>query len=101
MNKHALVFLIVLVLLLFYIALAPPSTKWNKREITVQKGDTLYKISEMFNTTVSELKRINNLTTDILQVGQRLLISEENIEMPSSKIYTVQKGDTIFMGNNE
>ena len=68
---------------------------------TVQKGDTLYKISEMFNTTVSELKRINNLTTDILQVGQRLLISEENIEMPSSKIYTVQKGDTIFMGNNE
>lgn len=63
---------------------------------TVQKGDTLYRIANMFNTTVSELKRLNNLTSDTLKVGQVLLIREP-IELPTTTtIYTVQKGDSLY-----
>lgn len=59
----------------------------------VQKGDTLYKIARMFNTTVSELKRINNLIGDNLQLGQRLFLKEP---IQNSTTYKVQKGDTLY-----
>ena len=83
MNKQALVFLIVLVLLLFYIALAPPSTKWNQREITIQKGDTLWALSDRFCSEsidrrwwISQVKKINN-TNGNIKAGQVLIILEE------------------------
>ena len=60
----------------------------------VQKGDTLYKIANRFNMTVSELKRINNLTSDTISVGQVLYLSPI-IEQPTTT-YKVQKGDTLY-----
>lgn len=59
----------------------------------VQRGDTLYKIANMFNTTVSELKRINRLTNDTLQLGQKIYIREP---IQDSITYKVQKGDTLY-----
>ena len=41
---------------------------------TVQKGDSLWSIARKLNTTVDDLKSINNLVTNILQIGQILLI---------------------------
>ena len=41
---------------------------------TVQSGDTLYEIANRFGTTVSALKSANNLTSDIIRVGQVLSI---------------------------
>ncbi len=40
----------------------------------VKKGDTLYSIARMFNTSVQEIKRKNNLKSDSLSIGQELLI---------------------------
>ncbi|WP_035670344.1 glucosaminidase domain-containing protein [Flavobacterium sp. 83] len=40
----------------------------------VQKGDTFYSISKKFNLMVDELKRINNLSNNILSIGQKLLV---------------------------
>ena len=40
----------------------------------VTRGDTLYAIASRYNTTVDVLKRINNLTSNILSVGQILRI---------------------------
>ena len=36
----------------------------------VKKGDTLGKIALRLNTSTSELKRANNLSSDLIQVGQ-------------------------------
>ncbi len=41
---------------------------------TVQSGDTLYEIASRFGTTVSALKNANNLTSDMIRVGQVLNI---------------------------
>ncbi|MBR4618283.1 MAG: LysM peptidoglycan-binding domain-containing protein [Bacilli bacterium] len=61
----------------------------------VQRGDTLYKIANLFNTTVSELKRLNNLTSDLLTVGQELLISEPSVLDSDFITYTVKPGDSL------
>lgn len=43
---------------------------------TVQPGDSLWKLSQTYGTTIENLKRINRLTSDNLNVGQKLLLSE-------------------------
>ena len=47
----------------------------NNTEIyIVQKGDTLWSISRKFNISVNELKQLNNLTNNLLSIGQQLKI---------------------------
>lgn len=60
---------------------------------TVQKGDTLYKIANLFGLSVADLKRFNNLTSDTLQIGQVLNLSERPT---TTGDYTVQRGDTLY-----
>ena len=40
----------------------------------VKKGDSLYSIAQKYNTTVDELKRKNNLNSNLLSIGQILII---------------------------
>ena len=41
---------------------------------TVKAGDNLYSIARSFNTTVDSIKKKNNLTNNILSIGQKLII---------------------------
>lgn len=69
----------------------------------VQKGDSLYSIANKLGTTVSELKKENNLTTNTLQIGEVLRIPTKEIYEGEENIYIVQKGDTLYsvaMANN-
>lgn len=43
---------------------------------TVKEGETLYRISLMYGVSLEELKRVNNLHSDILFVGQKLKIPQ-------------------------
>ena len=61
---------------------------------TVQKGDTLWSIARKFNLTVDKLKSINNLNSNLLSIGQRLIVSE-NAPIDDNK-YIVKKGDTLY-----
>ncbi len=65
----------------------------------VKPGDSLYKIANMYGMSVSELKSINNLTSNLLSIGQQLKV-KESASIPADT-YIVKSGDTIFMGNNE
>lgn len=68
---------------------------------TVQKGDTLYKIAQKYNTTPSAITNLNNLTSTNLSIGQVLRIPEmytpENeMMLPNFISYTVKKGDNLY-----
>lgn len=68
---------------------------------TVQRGDTLTSIATKYETTPLLLKQVNNLTTDVLRVGQELLVpqflvSETELSEPTVAIYRVQSGDTLW-----
>ena len=54
----------------------------------VKKGDNLWDIANKYNTTVSKLKEINNLSTNVLQIGQKLKIT--------NNYYIVKKGDSLW-----
>ena len=77
-----------------------PSALLPESTYTVKKGDSLYSIANKYNTTVEELKRINNLTSNTLSIGQVLKLPSDkasNIEQEKNTItYTVQKGDSLY-----
>lgn len=60
-------------------------------------GDTLYGIAKKYNTSVQKLRELNNLNTDILQIGDVLTVPTEGEENPEEcVIYTVKKGDNLY-----
>ena len=71
----------------------------NNKYYIVKKGDSLYSIARSNNMTVDELKSLNNLTSNILSIGQRLIISSSS-NVPNN-VYVVKKGDTLWsIANN-
>ena len=69
--------------------------KDNTTEYIVQKGDSLWKIANKYNITVKELIEMNELSDLILQIGQVLIVPNEE-EILDDKEYIVQKGDTLW-----
>lgn len=71
------------------------STPTTYKDYVVKKGDSLYSIANKNNITVDELKKINNLTSNMLSIGQVLkLPTQDKVEEIS--MYTVQKGDSLY-----
>lgn len=67
---------------------------------TISDGDTIESIAQKYNITPYVLYQLNGLTTN------SKLIPNTNIIVPKIAntyfdYYTIKKGDTIFMGNNE
>ncbi|PTM08523.1 MAG: hypothetical protein DA443_08765, partial [Bacteroidetes bacterium] len=75
---------------------------------TVKSGETLTSIARMYDMTVTELRRLNDKTSDRLGIGQRLVVHEIVTAPPSvsedvSKstpqgmftLYTVQRGESV------
>lgn len=73
----------------------------------VQKGESLYTIAKTYDTTIEELKRINNIDGKNLQAGQELKITDKKeIAIVETKIdaknasksseYRVKKGESLF-----
>ena len=71
---------------------------YNVNKYTVKKGDTLYSISNKYNVSVNELKQVNNLTKDILNIGQNLIIPTNTKieEVTDYETYIVNKGDSLY-----
>ena len=61
----------------------------------VKPGDTLYSISRVTGISIDELRRINNLNSDILSIGQKILL-KENSDNANYIEYIVKKGDNLY-----
>ena len=66
--------------------------KMEKNYYIVKSGDSLWGISKKYNTTVDELKRLNNLTSNILNIGQTLKIPT----IENANTYIVKSGDSLW-----
>lgn len=62
---------------------------------TVKSGDTLWSIAKKFNISIDELKNENNLKSNTLSIGQKLVIPNKEIEN-NNNVYTVKSGDTLY-----
>ena len=69
-----------------------PST--GEETYVVKKGDSLYRIAAQYGTTVAELKRLNNLTSNTLSIGQVLKLPSTSTAI--SNTYTVKSGDSLW-----
>ncbi len=72
------------------------SNQTNNNIYTVKKGDSLWSIANANNTTVNELKSANNLSSNNLSIGQKLIIPSKNNTVDKI-IYTVKKGDSLWL----
>lgn len=61
---------------------------------TVQPGDSLFLIAKRYGLTVEALKQANGLSSDLITVGQVLVIPQQTGGKPSR--YTVQPGDSLY-----
>lgn len=74
----------------------------------VKKNESLSHIAHKFDTQVSEIKRANHLTSDMIQINQKLIIPEHNSHQkqhtiqpnnhPGAKriLHTVASKDTLY-----
>ncbi|RIL08682.1 MAG: hypothetical protein DCC75_08290, partial [Proteobacteria bacterium] len=89
-------------------AAAPPASSiYGGATYKVRKGDTLSGVAKKFSLSTTELKQLNNLSGDVLGIGQVLVVkrretgretevgvtASESSERREEKTYTVQKGD--------
>ena len=65
-------------------------------EITyqVKPGDTLWKISDSNQLSISQIMEWNHLTSTNINIGQTLKLSQSNDF--NSTTYTVKSGDTLW-----
>ncbi|MFC7320249.1 C40 family peptidase [Halobacillus campisalis] len=67
----------------------------------VKSGDSLWALGKKYNTSVSDLKSWNDLNSDIIRVGQSLVVNKDsssnNSSSSSSKssTYKIKSGDTL------
>ncbi|WP_100332388.1 peptidoglycan endopeptidase [Bacillus xiapuensis] len=96
----------------------PAASSWH----TVKAGETLYAIAKLYQMEVGQLKELNRLSSETLQIGQKLAVVNEARVSPAPSrtpaagapakqasiyheqaasasaagVYTVRSGDTLF-----
>lgn len=74
----------------------PPSTNTVNDIYIVQKGDSLWSIAKRLNVGVSEIKKANNLSSNLISIGQKLVIPGMAPSEQTNVKYVVQKGDSLW-----
>ena len=106
MKKKTLLFFATLVLwtLTTTVALAVPAN------YVVQAGDTLWKISSTYGVSIDQIKKLNGLSSDFLNIGQKLILTgntnQTAVAVPApaaniattanTAVYVVKSGDSLW-----
>ena len=61
----------------------------------VKKGDNLYRIGKLFNTTPEELKKLNDLKDDKLEIGRILKVSADQPAAPTQAVKAPAIQDSV------
>lgn len=72
----------------------PQPPQENYTTYIVKSGDSLWKIANRFNTTVDAIVNLNNLNTNLLQIGQELKIPTSGTS--NNRVYVVKSGDSLW-----
>ncbi|MDP4154360.1 MAG: 3D domain-containing protein [Bacillota bacterium] len=64
------------------------------KEVTVQKGDTFWELSQVHNASIENIKSWNQLASDFIQ-------KEDILKIATKKHYTVKQGDSLISIANE
>jgi LysM repeat protein len=78
----------------------PSPTTSSATSYTVKSGDTLSGIAARFGTTAKRLRNLNNLSSDLIRIGQVLKLPGASTPAPApvtttAKTYTIKSGDTL------
>jgi LysM repeat protein len=110
--KRTLLILLVLALAFSVLPVVPAVAQTGGTTYTVQPGDNLFRIALKFNITVAAIQAANGLTSDIIRIGQVLIIptgggAAATATKPGATAiptaggaipatYTVQPGDNLY-----
>ena len=70
----------------------PKEENTNQVMYIVKPGDSLWSIAKKYNVSVSDLKGANNLNSNLVQIGQSLIIPQT----ANYKTYIVKSGDSLW-----
>ncbi|XMB67994.1 stage II sporulation protein D [Mycoplasmatota bacterium zrk1] len=79
----------------------PSSTSTPTSVYQIEYGDSLWTVARKFNMSVSELKELNNLTTDAIYVGNSLIVNQINPVEETQNEYIVKSGDSLWSISNK
>lgn len=97
--------LLLVTILLTGMSKSPKYITESEEYHVVKENETLYSISEKYDISVDDLKRINNLSSDTIYVGQKIYLQEKKTpyqyyvtqkEIPKSGYHIVKKGETLY-----
>lgn len=75
----------------------PPISIVPTAKYIVKKGDSLYSIASRYNTSVSNLIKLNNLLSTNLTIGQELKVpNSSSVPNSSTTTYIVRSGDNLY-----
>lgn len=78
-----------------------PNIKTNEEGVIpgyheVKQGETLYSIARIYNTTVTEIKALNELENDTIRVGEELIIVPLNGEKAKEEIANDNPDEPVY-----
>ncbi len=73
------------------------TTKTQNITHIVKSGETLSGIANKYGVTITDIKKWNNLTSDKIVVGQKLIINptQKSISSSGNKVHMVKSGETL------